>query len=263
MARKLVCPATFIAALAIGLGLCTQATAGPKAANARVSVVVYLLTLDQECQDAINGADWQKDADGVMRLNDDQVKELVRRVQQNRAGSIMMAPKIATTSGQKATVSVLDDYHYVKAVHVESGAGKVNTRTETASIPLGVRLEVQPTVIAEGKQVTLNLSAYLANLVTGNVPMVPVTTQDADGKPMQTFVQLPNVSKIEFSKTLKIGRGESALMRLGTKSIESRNEYGPPVLSKIPYLQRLFLNTVNSRNASALYLIVTPTVMAD
>jgi type II secretory pathway component GspD/PulD (secretin) len=42
---------------------------------------------------------------------------------------------------------------------------------------------------------------------------------------------------------------------------EQRIEYGTPVLSKIPYLNRLFKNVNSGRTSSSIMLMVTPRIV--
>ena len=42
---------------------------------------------------------------------------------------------------------------------------------------------------------------------------------------------------------------------------EGRNEYGPPILSKIPYVSRLFKNTGYGRRPQSLLIMVTPRII--
>ena len=42
---------------------------------------------------------------------------------------------------------------------------------------------------------------------------------------------------------------------------EARNEYGPPVLSKIPYVNRLFRNVGYGRCAEHVLVLVTPRII--
>ena len=44
---------------------------------------------------------------------------------------------------------------------------------------------------------------------------------------------------------------------------EERTEYGPPVLSKIPYLSRLFKNTAYGREAQSLMIMVTARIIIN
>ena len=47
------------------------------------------------------------------------------------------------------------------------------------------------------------------------------------------------------------------------KLSEGRNEYGPPILSKIPYINRLFKNVGYGREASSLLMMVTPRIIIN
>ena len=50
----------------------------------------------------------------------------------------------------------------------------------------------------------------------------------------------------------------------GLKTLsEGRNEYGPPILGKIPYLSRLFRNTAYGRESQSLMIMVTPRIIIN
>ncbi len=44
---------------------------------------------------------------------------------------------------------------------------------------------------------------------------------------------------------------------------EGRNEFGPPILSKIPYLNRLFTNVGYGRESQSLMIMVTPRIIIN
>ena len=44
---------------------------------------------------------------------------------------------------------------------------------------------------------------------------------------------------------------------------EGRNEFGPPILSKIPYLNRLFKNVAYGREGRSILIMVTPRVIIN
>jgi general secretion pathway protein D len=44
---------------------------------------------------------------------------------------------------------------------------------------------------------------------------------------------------------------------------EARNEHGPPILSKIPYISRLFRNIGYGREAQSLMIMVTPRIIIN
>jgi hypothetical protein len=62
-------------------------------------------------------------------------------------------------------------------------------------------------------------------------------------------------------KTLALPDGGTALIPCGTVVVEGRNEFGPPVLSKIPYVNRLFKNVGVGREERQLMMLVTARVL--
>jgi general secretion pathway protein D len=61
--------------------------------------------------------------------------------------------------------------------------------------------------------------------------------------------------------TVTVPDGGTVLMG-GLKIMsEGRNEYGAPILSKIPYIDRLFRNTSFGRDNRSLMLMVTPRII--
>jgi general secretion pathway protein D len=66
---------------------------------------------------------------------------------------------------------------------------------------------------------------------------------------------------VTVSTTVAVPDGGTVLMGGLKRLSEGRNEYGPPVLSKIPYLNRLFRNTAYGRSAESLLIMVTPRII--
>ncbi|MCI0461523.1 MAG: tandem-95 repeat protein, partial [Gemmataceae bacterium] len=83
-------------------------------------------------------------------------------------------------------------------------------------------------------------------------------TVDADRAP--TFQQ-PALHTITVSTTVSVPDGGTVLMGGLKRLSEGRNEFGPPILSKIPYVNRLFENVGYGREAESLMLMVTPRII--
>jgi len=63
--------------------------------------------------------------------------------------------------------------------------------------------------------------------------------------------------------TVSVPDGGTVLLG-GLKTLsEGRNEFGPPILSKIPYLNRLVKNTGYGREAQHMMLMVTPRIIIN
>ena len=61
----------------------------------------------------------------------------------------------------------------------------------------------------------------------------------------------------------KVAGGSSVVLPGWSALRQTRQEFGPPVLSEIPYLNRLFMNVGYTREAERVFLIVTPRVIVD
>ena len=77
------------------------------------------------------------------------------------------------------------------------------------------------------------------------------------------FIQQPTFQAIQVNTTVSVPDGGTVLIG-GLKTMqEGRNEFGTPVLSKIPYINRLFRNVGYGREAQGLMLMVTPRIIIN
>ena len=114
------------------------------------------------------------------------------------------------------------------------------------------------------------LAPTLSNLASATVPLFPVTTfitpvfeGGAQGQPIPftQFIQQPQFSSVTIQTTVAVPDGGTVIMG-GLKTLsEGRNEFGPPVLSKLPYVNRLFKNVGYGRETETVFLMVTPRVI--
>ncbi|MCR9119742.1 MAG: type II and III secretion system protein, partial [bacterium] len=61
--------------------------------------------------------------------------------------------------------------------------------------------------------------------------------------------------------TVSVPDGGTVLLGGVKRLSEGRNEFGVPLLSKIPYVNRLFKNVAIDRNTQSLMLMVTPRII--
>jgi type II secretory pathway component GspD/PulD (secretin) len=74
-------------------------------------------------------------------------------------------------------------------------------------------------------------------------------------------IQLPNTTTAFINTTVTVPDGGTVLLG-GIKSMtEQRTEYGVPILSKTPLLDRLFRNIGIGRTTTSLMLMVTPRII--
>jgi Flp pilus assembly secretin CpaC len=119
----------------------------------------------------------------------------------------------------------------------------------------------------------------ISNFVDGNViPLFPVQIPIPNtvegplglgiptGQPViyNTFnIATPRVSAIALNTTVNVPDGGTVLLGGLKVMSEGRNEAGPPILSKIPYLDRLFRNVGWGRDAQSLMIMVTPRIIIN
>jgi len=83
------------------------------------------------------------------------------------------------------------------------------------------------------------------------------TTSSSEG----TTVQLPSFAFVTVSTTVSVPDGGTVLLGGVKRLSEGRNEFGVPLLSKIPYLSRLFRNVGIGRETQSLMMMVTPRII--
>ncbi len=209
---------------------------------------------------------------GLAFLSDIQVYMFMEAAQGDRRTNVMQAPKLTLFNGQTATIQIQDFQYFVTNVQVVQQNGQVVFVPQNQPIPLGVNLAVQAVVSADRRFVRLNLAPTLTNLASATVPLFPITTfitpvfeGGAQGQPVPftQFIQQPTFTTVTIQTTVSVPDGGTVLLG-GLKLLnEGRNEFGPPVLSKIPYINRLFKNVGYGRDTSSLLLMVTPRIIIN
>jgi type II secretory pathway component GspD/PulD (secretin) len=224
-------------------------------------VEIRLLNISAGTLEKLGLGSATKDEQGRWRFSDIQVFSFLEAVQGDRSFNVMQAPKMTVFNGQKSKIEITDNQSFLTLKPGDPENPKVS-QLAIETIALGQRFSVRPTVSPDLRYVKLDLGVYLANL-EGLVPLIPVYMTNYNDKRVQNFVQLPQVNKVEWEQMLKCLDGETTMVHLRRNVVENRNEYGPPTLSKLPYLSRLFKNTSYGRDASDLYLMVTPRIIIN
>ena len=76
-----------------------------------------------------------------------------------------------------------------------------------------------------------------------------------------TTVQLPTFSFVTVTTTVSVPDGGTVLLGGIKRLSEGRNEFGVPMLDKIPYINRLFKNVGIGRETQSLMMMVTPRII--
>jgi type II secretory pathway component GspD/PulD (secretin) len=209
---------------------------------------------------------------GLAFLSDIQVFMFMEAAQGNRRTNTMQAPKLTMFNGQTASLNIQDQEFFVLGVQVVSVNGQIVFVPQNTPVPLGVSVTIQTVVSADRRFVRMSLAPTLTNLASATVPLFPITTfvtpvfdggQTGQPVPFTQFIQEPTFTTVTVSTTVSVPDGGTVLMG-GLKLLnEGRNEFGPPILSKIPYINRLFKNVGYGRDTTSLMLMVTPRIIIN
>ena len=180
--------------------------------------------------------------------------------------NVLQAPKVTTLNGAAATVFSQTRQYYVASLTPIIGPAAVAYQPNVSQIPIGPTLMVTPVVSADRRYVRLTLAPFFIALngfttYQSGLAAVGGIGFAGGGGTVSATIQLPNIGFFTASTTVTVPDGGTVLMG-GIKTLnEQRIEYGVPVLSKTPLIDRLFRNVGIGRNTQSLMLMVTPHII--
>lgn len=210
---------------------------------------------------------------GLAFLSDIQVFLFMEAAQGDQRTNVMQAPKLTLFNGQTATISIEDQQFFVTNVNVVQGGGQIVFVPSNQLVPIGgVTLTIQAVISADRRFVRMSMTPTLTNLASAVVQLFPITTfitpvfeGGAQGQPVPftQFIQQPVINSISVNTTVAVPDGGTVLMGGLKRLSEGRNEFGPPILSKLPWINRLFKNVGYGREAESLMMMVTPRIIIN
>jgi len=235
---------------------------------------------------------------GLAFLSECQVQMFLEAAQGDTRTNVMHAPKLTALNGTSASMTVGDFQFFLTGITPVQVAGQLvfvpqnvpfltgtaqpippnlsiqngNLNfTPTSPQTPGLGLFIQPVVSADRRFVRLNIQQSFTSLISG-IQQVPITTiitpqfeNGGTGQPVPftQFLQQPRFSNLETQTVVVVPDGGTVVMGGLKYMTEGRNEFGPPVLSKIPYLNRLFKNVAYGREGRSILIMVTPRVIIN
>jgi type II secretory pathway component GspD/PulD (secretin) len=211
---------------------------------------------------------------GLAFLSDIQVFLFLEAAQGDVRANVMQAPKLTLFNGQTATLNVFDQQSFVSGVQI----AQVNGTGQFAIVPQnnpqfnGIFLTIQAVISADRRFVRLTMAPTMTNLLPGPVSafpvVVPIFTSIEGlqaGQPVlfTQLIQQPVQTNISIQTTVAVPDGGTVLMGGLKKLSEARSEYGPPILSKVPYINRLFKNVGYGRETDSMLIMVTPRIIVQ
>lgn len=185
-------------------------------------------------------------------LDNLQVDFLIRATQANSRSSIAQAPRLLLFNGQRANISIGRVQGYVASVRPQLAEGVVGFTPVPAAAFSGTVLDVEATIDAARKYVTVTVRAnqlreprftrFEVQRASGNSPGVFITLLDQETASINTTVSIPDGGTVLMGGLKLVGEFEV--------------EAGVPILSKIPVLKRAFTNSTLIKDVQTLLMLI-------
>jgi general secretion pathway protein D len=217
---------------------------------------------------------------GYAILSDIEAFILIQAAQGDTRTNVMQAPKVTLFNGQQAYVSDTVQRPFVTSVIPVVGDFSAAHQPVIVVLTEGTSLSVQAVVSPDRRFVRLTLVPFFSRIgqvdeftfdgaVSSNSgtaivdPENPdvVIREDEEFARTGTTVQLPTFAFVTVTTTVSVPDGGTVLLGGIKRLSEGRDERGVPLVSKIPYISRLFRNVGIGRDAESLMLMVTPRII--
>ncbi len=213
---------------------------------------------------------------GFAILSDIEVFFLLQAAQGDSRTNVLQAPKVTLFNGQQAFVSDTTQRPFVTSIIPVVGDFAAAHAPVIVVLSEGTSLSVQAVVSNDRRFVRLTLVPFFSQIgsveeftfngktktVRGDQDDDP-ETDETDVVTIQegTTVQLPTFAFTTVTTTVSVPDGGTVLLGGIKRLQEGRNERGLPLLSKVPYVSRLFKNVGIGRTTQSLMMMVTPRII--
>ena len=219
---------------------------------------------------------------GVAILSDLDLFFFLQAAQGNSRQNLLQAPKVTMFDGQIGTIQDQALRPFVIGFDPVVGDFAVAQRPIIVVLSEGTQMNVQSVVSQDKRFVRLTLMPQFTRLEstdrefmftgrkstrTGTSILDPGTGKPTAGRNNEesivegSTVQQPTLGTTSVSTTVSVPDGGTILMGGIKRLREGRTERGTPILSKIPYINRLFQNSAIGRETSTLMFTVTPRII--
>jgi general secretion pathway protein D len=212
------------------------------------------------------------DAQPVKFLSAVEVRQIMEALQADAKTNIMQAPKMTMLNGQEAMIEVCEMQRFTTGVTIKQPGGQVLFDPQYESYKTGTEMNVQPVVSSDHRIVRVKVNANLTSVDGPGVAEFPVITfvqqkgkdhQKDIAYPVRHMIQVPRLTKLAVDKMLNLPDGGTAFITVGKRPCEKAVE--APVLSKVPYIDRLFHNDgcKKDKQTEVVIMMLTPRIIVS
>jgi general secretion pathway protein D len=219
---------------------------------------------------------------GFAILSEIEAYFLIEAAQGDRRTNVLNAPKVTLFNGQQAFVADAVSQPFVVGVIPVVGEFASALQPVIVVLNEGTLMTIQAVVSNDRRYVRLTVVPFFTQVgdvdtftfegTTSTTSSSESSDDDEDGNDESTSesdaetstgvtVQLPAFQFIAVVTTVSVPDGGTVLLGGIKRLSEGRNEIGVPLLSKVPYVNRLFRNIGIGRETDSLMMMVTPRII--
>jgi general secretion pathway protein D len=219
---------------------------------------------------------------GFAILSDIEAYFLIEAAQGDSRTNVLNAPKVTLFNGQQAFVADATQRPFVIGVIPVVGEFAAAQQPVIVVLNEGTMMTIQAVVSDDRRYVRMTIVPFFTQIgdvdeftfegSTSTTSSSSATDDDEDGKNEAeeetggeirsgVTVQLPSFSFVSVVTTVSVPDGGTVLLGGIKRLSESRGELGVPLLSKVPYINRLFRNVGIGRDTRSLMMMVTPRII--
>lgn len=207
-----------------------------------------------------------------------QFQVVIRALNQQKGVDLVSAPKVTTKSGVRATIQIVREFRYPTEFdlpQVTQTAGSVytpatpTTPTGFETKPVGITLEVEPTVGPDGYQIDLILSPRVVEFdgfINYGNPIFTVGNAAGTGISAtllmtDNVINQPVFSTREVTTEVTVYDGQTVVLGGLMREDIQKTEDKVPILGDIPLAGRLFRTTADQHIKRNLIMFVTASLL--
>jgi general secretion pathway protein D len=219
---------------------------------------------------------------GFAILSDIEAYFLIEASQGDNRTNVLNAPKVTLYNGQQAFVADATSEPFVIGVIPVVGEFAAAQQPVIVVLNEGTLMTIQAVVSDDRRYVRLTVVPYFTQIgdvreftfegTTSSTSSSSTTDNNNDGKNESksnsdasshqgVTVQLPSFQFVAVVTTVSVPDGGTVLLGGIKRLSEGRDEFGVPLLSKVPYINRLFRNVGIGRTTDSLMMMVTPRII--
>lgn len=219
---------------------------------------------------------------GFAILSDIEAYFLIEAAQGDSRTNVLNAPKVTLFNGQQAFVADATQRPFVVGVIPVVGEFAAAQQPVIVVLNEGTMMTIQAVVSEDRRYVRMTIVPFFTQIgdvdeftfegSSSSTSSSSSSDDDDDGKNESeeeseeetrsgVTVQLPSFSFVSVVTTVSVPDGGTVLLGGIKRLSEGRNEFGVPLLSKVPYINRLFRNVSIGRETDSLMMMVTPRII--